>query len=162
MENSAAHSAMRASWVLPPKSTMLEMVEATDELMWVMTSTPRKLNPALSRMAGRTRMQRVLMQVAMALGASVQPLTKMTPSVSTTVISSTGLPAICWRKWDSDTSMDESPLFSFSSFLFCFGKVHRPKGGGCPPRPGAGHLVKPRLFYHTRKNDNLQRKFTFL
>ena len=66
---------------------MLEMVEATEELMWVMTSTPRKLNPALSRMAGRTRMQRVLNRYT--YSASVQPLTKMTPSVSTTVMSST-------------------------------------------------------------------------
>ena len=107
---------MSASCVLPPKSTMLEMVEATEELMWVMTSTPRKLNPALSRMAGRTRMQRVLMQVAMALGASVQPLTKMTPSVSTTVMSSTGLAAICPRKCDNDTSMGRSPYIGIPRY----------------------------------------------
>ena len=81
------------------------MVEATEELMWVMTSTPRKLKAALIRMAGRTRMQRVLMQVAMALGASVQPLTKMTPSVNSTVISRTGFAVICCKKWASDTSM---------------------------------------------------------
>ena len=46
MENRAAHRAIRASWVSPPKSTILLMVEATELLMWVMMSTPRKLNTA--------------------------------------------------------------------------------------------------------------------
>ena len=87
-----------ASWVLLPKSTMLLMVEATALLMWVMISTPRKLKTALSRMACLAPRQRVVMQVAMALGASVQPLTKITPRVSRTVISRTGLSAIPWRK----------------------------------------------------------------
>ena len=91
IENRAAHRAISASWVFPPKSTISLMVEATELLMWVMISTPRKLNRALSQIAGRTPMQCVPMQVAMALGASVQPLTKMTPSVNATVISKTGL-----------------------------------------------------------------------
>ena len=38
--------------VFVPKSTMLEMVEATDELIIVMSSTPRKLNTALMMIAG--------------------------------------------------------------------------------------------------------------
>ena len=40
-------------------------------------------------------MQRVVMQVAIAFGASVQPFTKITPSVSTDVISSAGDENIC-------------------------------------------------------------------
>ena len=63
--------------------------------MWVMMNTPRKLNTALVRMAARTDRHRVAMQVAMALGASVQPLTKMTPRVSTTVTARTGLEQNC-------------------------------------------------------------------
>src|SRR5699024_7256338 len=47
-------------------------------------------------------------------------------------------------------------------FLILFWQGTQAEGGWLPPRPGAGLLVKPRLFYHTRKNDNLQRKFTFL
>ena len=53
--------------------------------------TPRKLNTALMMMAGRTFMQRVEMQVAIALGASVHPLTKITPRVSRTDIAMMGL-----------------------------------------------------------------------
>ena len=105
IENRAAHRAMRASWVSPPKSTMLLMVEATELLMRVITSTPKKLNAALRRMAGRGRMHRVVMQVAMALGASVQPLTKITPKVRSTVIKSTGLWAIALIKYENDTSI---------------------------------------------------------
>ena len=98
MENSAAHRATRDSRVFPPKSTMLLMVEATELLMWVMIKTPRKLNTALVRIAVRALRQRVVMQVAMALGASVHPLTKMTPRVSSTVISNTGLEDMACRK----------------------------------------------------------------
>ena len=98
IENSAAHSATSASCVFPPKSTMLLMVDATELLIFVITNTPRKLNTALMIMAARTFMQRVVTQVAMALGASVQPLTKITPSVSATVMRRTGLPAISLRK----------------------------------------------------------------
>ena len=63
-----------------------------------MIRTPKKLQMALMIMADRTRMHRVVTQVAMALGASVQPLTKMTPSVRTTVIAKTGFEVTCWRK----------------------------------------------------------------
>ena len=59
IENSAAHNAMSAASVLPPKSTMLEMVEATLALIFVITRTPRKLSSALMMMAGFTRMQGV-------------------------------------------------------------------------------------------------------
>ena len=105
MENSAAHKAMRASRVFVPKSTMLLMVEATELLIWVMTNTPRKLKMALIQMALRTPMQRVVMQVAIALGASVQPLTKMTPRVRATVIIKTGLDRISWINAVNDTSI---------------------------------------------------------
>ena len=98
MEKSAAHSAISAALVLPPKSTMLLIVAATELLICVITSTPRKLNTALVNIAERTFMQRVVTQVAIALGASVQPLTKMTPSVSRTVIVRMGLAAISRKK----------------------------------------------------------------
>ena len=98
MEKSAAHSAISAMVVSPPKSTILLMVEATLALIWVMIRTPKKLQMALMIMADRTRMHRVVTQVAMALGASVQPLTKMTPSVRATVIAKTGFEVTCWRK----------------------------------------------------------------
>ena len=42
--------------------------------------------------------QRVVTQVAMALGASVQPFTKMTPSVSRTVMASIGFEKTCAMK----------------------------------------------------------------
>ena len=98
MEKSAAHSATSAMVVSPQKSTILLMVEATLALIWVMIRTPKKLQMALMIMADRTRMHRVVTQVAMALGASVQPLTKMTPSVRATVIAKTGFEVTCWRK----------------------------------------------------------------
>ena len=104
MENSAAHRAMSAAFVSPPKSTMLLMVEATEALSCVMMKTPRTLKMAAMMTAERTRMHRVVTQVAMALGASVQPLTKMTPSVSNVVTVRAGLESTCWRKCASETS----------------------------------------------------------
>src|SRR5699024_37626 len=98
IENNAAHKATRAWSVLPPKSTILLMVEATELLMCVMTRTPRKLNTALIQMAWRTFMLRVPIQVAMAFGASVHPFTKMTPRVNATVTSITGFEITAWQK----------------------------------------------------------------
>ena len=57
----------------------------------VMNSTPKKFSTAAIRIAGFGRIARVEMTVAIAFGASVKPLTTMTPSVSTTVMASTGL-----------------------------------------------------------------------
>ena len=105
MDSRDAHRAMRALDVSAPKSTMLLMVEATELLIWVMTKTPRKLNTALIQMAWRTSRQRVVTQVAMALGASVQPLTKMTPRVKTTVMIRMGLPASCPQNEVNDRSI---------------------------------------------------------
>ena len=90
MENSAAHKATRAISVSPPKSTILLMVDATELLIWVITSTPRKLNTALIQIAERTFIHRVAIHVAIAFGASVHPFTKITPRVSNTVIVKTG------------------------------------------------------------------------
>ena len=104
IEKSAAHNAMSAASVLPPKSTMLEMVEATLALIFVITRTPRKLSSALMMMAGFTRMQRVVTHVAIALGASVQPLTKMTPSVRSVVSARGGLVRTCPMKCANETS----------------------------------------------------------
>ena len=98
MEKSAAHSATSASSEFPPKSTISLMVKTTELLMFVIMKTPRKLKRALIRIAGRTPMQRVLMHVAIALGASVQPLTKITPIVSSVVMSMAGLEPSCPMK----------------------------------------------------------------
>ena len=59
---------------------------------------------ALMMIAGRTFMHRVEMQVAMALGASVQPFTKITPSVSSTVTAMMGLLATWATKVANETS----------------------------------------------------------
>lgn len=91
MAKSAAHSAMSASCASPPKSTILEMVCATVALIFVITSTPKKLHTAAIRIADRGLMARVDTQVAIALGASVQPFTRMTPKVKAKVMSSAGL-----------------------------------------------------------------------
>ena len=106
MEKRAAHRAISASRELPPKSTILLMVEATELLICVMMNTPRKLKMALMIMAERTFMQRVVIQVAIAFGASVQPLTKITLRVRSTVINKTGLPAILFRKDENETSIN--------------------------------------------------------
>ena len=95
--------------MLPPKSTILLIVDATELLICVMMNTPRKLKRALIQMALRIRIQWVVTQVAMALGASVQPLTKMTPRVSSTVISSTGLDVIPSTKDAKENSIKLLP-----------------------------------------------------
>ena len=105
MENSAAHRHASAMVLFPPKSTICEMVLATLALKCVMMSTPRKLNAALMRMAARAGMQRVVTQVAMALGASVHPLTKMAPSARITVTARTGFDTSWPRKVENVTSI---------------------------------------------------------
>ena len=57
----------------------------------VITNTPRKLNTAAIKIAALGDMDLVDTQVAIALGASVQPFTRITPNVNATVIASTGL-----------------------------------------------------------------------
>ena len=63
---------------------------ATVLLIAVISKTPKKLKIAAIRIACLGRMARVEKQVAMAFGASVQPLTRMTPKVKTTVTASAG------------------------------------------------------------------------
>jgi hypothetical protein len=55
-----------------------------------MTKTPRKSKTAANMMAGRGLMERVEIHVAIAFGASVQPLTITTPRVRRTVIIKAG------------------------------------------------------------------------
>ena len=105
MENNAAHKAIIAAWVSPPKSTILLIVAATELLIFVMIRTPRKLKTALIMIALLTPIHRVVTQVAIAFGASVQPLTKITPRVNRTVMSRTGFPAIALKKTEKDTSI---------------------------------------------------------
>src|SRR5699024_9359463 len=105
MENNAAHRAISASFVSPPKSTMLLMVDATALLIFVITSTPRKLNTALIMIAVRTFRHRVAMHVAIAFSASVQQFTNITPSVSSTVIIRTGFENTCSQKPENETSI---------------------------------------------------------
>lgn len=93
--NIAALKAMEASCALEPKSTILYIVSATFGDKSVITRTPRKLNTAAMAMALRGFIARVATQVAMALGASVQPFTRITPSVRTTVIQSAGVSDNC-------------------------------------------------------------------
>ena len=81
-----------------------------------MTSTPRKLQPAAIKMAARGPMERVETQVAMALGASVQPLTKMTPKVRSTVRINMGFETRLDKKSCSDNVMSFAPLPSAYDF----------------------------------------------
>ena len=78
-----------------PKSTMLLIVDATEAFIFVIIRTPRKLNTALIMIAGLGLMQRVVIHVAIAFGASVHPFTKITPSVSSEVIRRAGDENIC-------------------------------------------------------------------
>lgn len=91
----AAESAICASCAFAPKSTILYIVSATRGERSVITSTPRKLHAAAIRIAARGRTARVVTQVAMAFGASVQPFTKITPSVKRVVTHSAGVTDNC-------------------------------------------------------------------
>ena len=79
MEKSAAHRATRAIGSIFPKLTILVMVVATVEFTMVITTTPAQLHTAAITMARFTSRDLVDTQVAMAFGASVIPLTQMTP-----------------------------------------------------------------------------------
>ena len=91
-------------------------------------------------MAGRTRMQRVVTQVAIALGASVQPFTKMTPSVSSVVSARGGVDSTWLTKVPKETSKGSA-----------FSRMRRvPAGQGCAP----AHRVspascKPKPYFYT-------------
>ena len=82
----------------------------------VITRTPRKLKTAAIKMALRALIARVETQVAMALGASVQPFTSTTPSVSATVTARTGFAASCARNSLREI-VKQSPRFLFTKNL---------------------------------------------
>ena len=86
MAKRAAHRAKIALSLSSPKSTKVNKVPATLSLIKVITRTPKKLQKAAMRMAKRTGIALVETQVAIAFGASVQPLTKITPITKRLVI----------------------------------------------------------------------------
>ena len=90
--NRAALNATMASWELEPKSTIFVIVSATVAFTILIKRTPRKLKTAAIKIAAPGGIQRVTTQVAMAFGASVHPLTRITPRVRTTAKSSSGFP----------------------------------------------------------------------
>ena len=92
------------------------MVAATLAFTMVITRTPRKLKTAAIKMALRALIARVETQVAMALGASVQPFTSTTPSFSATVTARTGFAASCARNSLREI-VKQSPRFLFTKNL---------------------------------------------
>jgi hypothetical protein len=66
------------------------MVWATVALTKVIRNTPKKLKTAAIKIAARGPIERVETQVAMAFGASVHPLTKITPKVNIVIMTSAG------------------------------------------------------------------------
>ena len=79
-------------------STMPLMVSATAVETAVMATRPTKLQTTLMRMAVLTLMERVPTASAMALAASVAPLTKMVPRTSAMVTARNGFCASMPRK----------------------------------------------------------------
>jgi hypothetical protein len=75
---------------------MLLIVIATLLFTIVIKKTPRKLKKAAIRIACLGLIARVEMQVAIAFGASVQPLTKITPMVRITVTNKAGFAKTSW------------------------------------------------------------------
>lgn len=74
------------------------MVSATVGHNFVMTIMPRRLQPAAIKIAARGEIERVETQVAIALGASVPPLTSIAAKISTTDMRNGGLLTSCCRK----------------------------------------------------------------
>ena len=91
MPTVAAASAMRAACVSPPKSTMPEMVSAMAVEMNDMATRPTKLQMTLMKIAESTSIERVPTGSAMALAASVAPLTKMVPITRSITMTRNGL-----------------------------------------------------------------------
>jgi hypothetical protein len=81
IENIAPESAIILIPSSVPKSTIFITVPVTEAPALPEISTPRKLKIADIKIALPTVKQRVVTQVAMALGASVKPFTKITPRV---------------------------------------------------------------------------------
>ena len=91
MPTVAAASAMSAACESPPKSTMPEIVSATAVEMNDIATRPTKLQTTLMRIAESTSMERVPTGSAMALAASVAPLTKIVPMTRTMTMIRKGL-----------------------------------------------------------------------
>ena len=86
----AAHRAGRASAGDEPKSAISYSVSATEAFTAVITRAPSRLHAAASRAARRKDRAPAPTAAAMALGASVQPLTSTTASTRAQVKDSTG------------------------------------------------------------------------
>jgi len=87
--------------------------------MIVITNTPKKLKTAAIRIADRTDIERVETHVAIALGASVQPLTRITPIISKDVINKIGLEIACDKKSEKVIAIiSPVSIFYFTSQLF--------------------------------------------
>jgi hypothetical protein len=76
------------------------MVSATALFTIVIIRTPKKLNTDAIIIAFLGEIALVDTQVAIALGASVHPLTKITPSINTTVINNAGLDSCCRKSFN--------------------------------------------------------------
>ena len=114
MPTVAAASAMSAAWESPPKSTIPEMVSATAVEMNDMATRPTKLQMTLIMMAWSTLIERVPTGSAMALAASVAPLTKMVPMTRTMTRIRKGLLDRTPRNW---SNVINGALASFADAL---------------------------------------------
>jgi len=74
--------------------------------------TPKKLKTAAIKIADFTDIERVETHVAIAFGASVQPLTKITPIINKVVTNKIGLEIICAKKSEKDIIILPSPQFA--------------------------------------------------
>lgn len=90
MEKSAAARAMLDFSLFSPKDTIFITVSVTAGLILLVMKTPAKLNIADRKTAGLSGRQRVVMQVATELGASVKPFTYITEKVSKSVVMLSG------------------------------------------------------------------------
>src|SRR5699024_5774755 len=103
MAHRAAHRAGRASAGDEPKSAISYSVSATEAFTAVITRAPSRLYAAASRAARRKDRAPAPTAAAMALGASVQPLTSTTASTRAQVRDSTGF----WLAWEKRAERDK-------------------------------------------------------
>ena len=94
------------------------MVSATFALMRVMNPDPNALNMTAMMTAARGVRHRVDIAVAIALGASVQPLTKMTPRTRIILMTSaadTMKQPLCLQFGASGHSLQDSPAYDYNT-----------------------------------------------
>ncbi len=143
MATMAAMSAMSAARLSPPKSTIEKMVAATAVDTSDTSKSPRKLQTAAMMMAWRGFMARVDTAVAMALGASVAPLTTMTPMLSTTTTTRTGF----WTSWPKKNARSMVTVCAHPSCLRGLSRaLHRRRRRG--PFAGAANRSRPKGAQH--------------